>query len=90
MSPSGEVEEFASGFGRPQGLAFDNDGRFYVIDAIAGDSALFSLRLERAEERERVLSGGTLIGLAFNTAGDMVVASSDTAYRFGGIVAAAR
>jgi len=82
VSPSGEVAVFADGFGRPQGLAFDADGSLYVIDAIAGDSALFRIRPGRPSEKERVLSGGALIGVAFDAAGALVVASSDTVYRF--------
>jgi sugar lactone lactonase YvrE len=82
VSPPGVVEEFAGGFGRPQGLAFDKDGSLYVVDAIAGDSALLRMRPDRPAEKECVLSGGALIGLAFDSAGGMVVASSDTVYRF--------
>ncbi|HET9264405.1 MAG TPA: IPT/TIG domain-containing protein [Vicinamibacterales bacterium] len=80
--PSGAVEEFAAGFGRPQGLAFDRAGSLYVVDAIAGDAALFRIRLDRPHEKERILSGGALIGLAFDGEGRMVVASNDTVYRF--------
>ncbi len=80
--PTGAVEVFAGGFGRPQGLAFDRGGALYVVDAMAGDSALFRIRLDKPEEKERVLSGGALIGVAFDKAGRMVVASSDTVYRF--------
>jgi sugar lactone lactonase YvrE len=86
---SGEVDVFAEGFGRPQGLAFDRAGALYVVDAIAGDSALFRIRLDRPAEKERLLSGGGLIGLAFDGAGRMVVASSDTVYRFAAAPAAA-
>lgn len=82
VSPAGEVEVFAGGFGRPQGLAFDRAGRFYVVDAIAGDAGLFRMSLDRPDARERILEGGALIGLAFDGAGAMVVATSDTVYRF--------
>lgn len=88
VSPDGLVEEFAGGFGRPQGLAFDRDGDLYVVDAIAGDSALLRIRPARPAVRECVLSGGALIGVAFDSAGGMVVASSDTVYRFAAAAAA--
>ena len=65
-----------------QGLAFDRAGSLYVVDAIAGDAALFRIRLDRPHEKERILSGGALIGLAFDGEGRMVVASNDTVYRF--------
>jgi sugar lactone lactonase YvrE len=82
VSPSGDVETFAEGFGRPQGLAFDPGGALYVVDAIAGDSALYRLRVDSPGQRERVLDGGALIGLAFDPQGGLVVASTDTVYRF--------
>ena len=38
----GDVETFCDGFGRPQGLAFDAEGRLYVVDALAGASGAVS------------------------------------------------
>jgi hypothetical protein len=82
ISPDGEVEVFYDGFGRPQGLAFDSHGDLYVVDAIAGASGLFRLRLGRSPDVEQLMSGGSLIGLAFHPDGGFVLASSDTVYRF--------
>ncbi len=81
VTPDGEVEPFVDGFGRPQGLAFDSDGSLYVADAVAGGSAVYRVRPDRPSERERVISGGGLLGLAFDPHGGLVVASSDTVYR---------
>jgi sugar lactone lactonase YvrE len=81
VSLSGEVEIFRDGFGRPQGLAFDERGSLYVVDAVAGASALYRLPLDRTEPREQLMSGGDLIGLAFDPGGGLVVVSADTAYR---------
>jgi uncharacterized protein (TIGR03437 family) len=82
ISPDGEVHVFSDGFGRPQGLAFDVHGDLYVVDAIAGSSGLYRLRLDRPVEAEQVMSGGSLIGLAFHPDGGFVLASTDTVYRF--------
>ena len=80
VSLDGVVETFSDGFGRPQGLAFDAEGNLFVVDAVAGSSALYRLRPGRPE-KERVLSGGALLGLAFAPGGGMVVCSSETVYR---------
>jgi sugar lactone lactonase YvrE len=81
VSPRGEVEIFCEGLGRPQGLAFDSDGSLYIVDAVAGASAIYRVRPDRPRERERVISGGSLLGMAFDPLGGLVVASSETVYR---------
>ncbi len=81
VTPSGDVEIVASGFGRPQGLAVDSNGLLYVVDAIAGDAAVFRMPPDRPDVRQQVMSGGSLIGLAFDPLGGAVIVSSDTAYR---------
>jgi streptogramin lyase len=81
IAASGTVEVFYDGFGRPQGLAFDSEGRLYVVDALAGSSGLYRFALDRPAAPEQVVVGGSLIGLAFDPHGGLVLASSDTAYR---------
>jgi sugar lactone lactonase YvrE len=82
--PSGDVDVFAHGFGRPQGLAVDSTGTLYVVDAVAGDSALYRLKVEQPAVKERVVEGGSLIGVAFDPLGGLALASNDTVYRFEG------
>lgn len=79
--PTGEVEVFFDGFGRPQGLAFDGEGRLYVVEALAGSSGVYRFVLKQPAAPEQVVVGGSLIGLAFDPRGGLVLASSDTAYR---------
>ena len=81
VSPSGEVEVFCDGFGRPQGLAFDDEGVLFVVDAIAGDACVYRLRPDRPGEKERVLTAGSLVGLAFDPRGGLALASNETVYR---------
>jgi IPT/TIG domain len=81
VSPEGAVETFCDGFGRPQGLAFDSDGDLYVVDAVAGSSAVYRIRTDRPDIKDCVLSGGALLGLAFDPLGGLVVSSSETVYR---------
>ena len=78
---NGAVEIFYDGFGRPQGLAFDDEGNLYVVDAVAGWSGVYRLRTDRREPPQQVIAGGELIGLAFDPRGGLVLASHDTAYR---------
>jgi sugar lactone lactonase YvrE len=81
VSPTGEVEVFFSGFGRPQGLAFDFRGNLYVVDALAGASGVCRLSIDRPTAPEQLVAGGSLVGLAFDPLGGLVLASSDTVFR---------
>lgn len=82
ISPSGDVDVLYSGFGRPQGLAFDSQGSLYVVDALAGSSGLFKLHREGdGWAADLVLAAPSLIGVAFDPRGGVVVTSADTAYR---------
>ena len=80
VSPSGNVDVFYDGFGRPQGMAFDETGRLYVADAIAGNGGLYRFAADGSGP-ELLLSAGGLVGLAFGPLGTLAVASSDTVYR---------
>jgi sugar lactone lactonase YvrE len=81
ISLAGDVDVFSTAFGRPQGLAFDKDGSLYVADALAGNSGIYRIRADVADEPELMLSGGSILGLAFDPGGGVVLASSDTVYR---------
>lgn len=81
VSLDGAVDVYADGFGRPQGLAFDDRGDLFVVDSVAGASAVYRLRAGRPAPPERVIDGGDLIGLAFDPRGGLVLVSQDTAYR---------
>lgn len=79
----GEILRLPMPFGRPQGLAFSPDGMLHVVDALAGSSGVYRLPADDAEP-ELVVSGAALVGVAFAPSGTLVVASNETAYRFGG------
>jgi sugar lactone lactonase YvrE len=81
ITRAGEVHVVPAPLGRPQGLAFSPDGILHVIDALAGASGLY--RFVKLDARpEMVVSGPTLVGVAFGPTGELVVASNETAYRF--------
>jgi sugar lactone lactonase YvrE len=81
VSRQGAIERLAVTFGRPQGLAFDADGRLHVAEALAGASGIY--RVDDNSRKTLVVSGPRVIGLAFAADGQMVVATSDTVYGFG-------
>ena len=69
-----------TGFGRPQGIAFDRRGDLFVVEALAGVSGLY--RLAPGDNvPELMLAGPGLVGVAFDSKGGLVVCSNDTAYR---------
>jgi sugar lactone lactonase YvrE len=81
VSRHGEVRTLPSPFGRPQGLAFSPDGVLHVVDALAGASGLYRFA-DLSAAPELVVSGGSLVGVAFGPSGELVVASNETAYLF--------
>jgi sugar lactone lactonase YvrE len=81
VSSEGLVEVFFTGFGRPQGLAFDARGVLHVVDALAGASGVYRFAIDRPAEPEQLVAGGSLVGLAFDPRGGVVLASSDTVFK---------
>jgi hypothetical protein len=76
------VDTVFDGFGRPQGLAFDHLGRLYVVEALAGAAGLYRLDLHSAPTApELLVSAPTLVGVAFDPEGGLVLASTDTIWR---------
>ena len=81
VSPEGHAAAWSAGFGRPQGLAFDSAGNLFVVDALAGSSGLYRIRPDAPHAPELMLSGGSLIGLAFDPHGGLALAASEVVYR---------
>ncbi|MCM3901089.1 MAG: hypothetical protein ND866_05225 [Pyrinomonadaceae bacterium] len=74
----GEVGIFYKGLGRPQGLAFDNDGNLYLAASLKGRRGI--VRISPGGDAELFVAGMNLVGLVFSEGGDMVVASNDSVY----------
>ena len=81
ISLDGDVTTWTTGFGRPQGIAFDAAGNLYVVDALAGSSGVYRIRLDDPDSHELMLSGGPLIGLAFDPHGGLAIATNETVFR---------
>lgn len=79
VAPDATVSTVNARFGRPQGIAFSPSGDPYVVEALAGASGVY--RISKDGSPELVLSGPSLIGIAFDSFGTMVVCSNETAYR---------
>jgi sugar lactone lactonase YvrE len=77
---SGRHEVLDRTFGRPQGLGFDANGVLHVVEALAGVSGIY--RCPAGATRRLVVSGPSLVGVAFLPGGDLVAATADTLYRF--------
>lgn len=82
----GAVSIRHTGFGRPQGIAFDQRGDLFVVEALAGVSGLYRLppwnNVNDVDAvPELMLAGPSLVGVAFGSNGSVVVCSNDTAYR---------
>ncbi len=79
VDADGTVVTCNTSFGRPQGIAFDTHGQLHVVEALAGVSGLY--RIPDEGEPVLVLSGPGLVGVAFDSSGNLVVASNETAFR---------
>lgn len=76
---TGGVRVVSTQFGRPQGLALDAAGDLLVVDAVAGGAGVY--RVREGQPREWLLAAPSLVGLALDPSGGLVVSSNDTAYR---------
>jgi sugar lactone lactonase YvrE len=65
VSPSGDVEVFYRGLGRPQGLAFDDRDNLYVAASLSGRRGV--VRITPEGQAELFLSGPNIVGLAFHS-----------------------
>ena len=85
ISTHGEVDIYYRGLGRPQGLAFDDEGRLYVASSMRGRKGVVRLtpsqRAGESPAAELFLSGPGIVGLAFAPSRALVVATTNALYR---------
>ncbi len=79
ISHQGEVEVFYRGLGRPQGMAFDTEGRLYVAASMAGRKGV--VRIYPDKRADLFLSGPGIVGLAFTPSRALIVATTNALFR---------
>ncbi len=63
-------------------MAFDSSGALFVVDALAGAAGLYRLDLSQPHPTPAlVLAAVSLIGVTFDPAGGIVLASNDTIWK---------
>jgi sugar lactone lactonase YvrE len=79
IAPSGEVETYYRGLGRPQGMAFDAEGRLYVAASLGGRRGV--VRFPNQQSPELFLSGPGIVGLAFTPSRALLVTTNNALFR---------
>jgi hypothetical protein len=79
ISPAGEVETYYRGLGRPQGIAFDAEGRLYVAGSLGGRRGV--VRFDQQRNPELFLSGPGIVGLAFTPSRALLVTTNSSLFR---------
>ncbi len=79
ISHAGEVEVFYRGLGRPQGVAFDAEGRLYAAASLRGRRGIVRIGPDR--EAELFVSGPGIVGLAFSPSRALIAATSNALFR---------
>jgi hypothetical protein len=79
IAPSGEVETYYRGLGRPQGLGFDAEDRLYVAASLGGRRGV--VRFTNQQSPELFLSGPGIVGLAFTPSRALLVTTNNALFR---------
>jgi sugar lactone lactonase YvrE len=74
ITQGGDVTTFFRGLGRPQGLAFDRDSNLYIAASYGGRRGI--IRITPQAHADVVLSGSGLVGLALQSSGRAILATT--------------
>lgn len=79
IDKKGDVTTYFRGFGRPQGLAFDESGNLYVAACYKGRHGIVRIA-PGGESCEHFVAGNNIVGLCFTRKGEMIVATGESVY----------
>jgi sugar lactone lactonase YvrE len=82
ITPQGAVSRAFEHLARPQGLAFDRDGKLFVVAIHRGERGIF--RITSGADATLAVAGENLVGLAFDGRGRMAIGSTNAIYRLSG------
>jgi sugar lactone lactonase YvrE len=79
INADGEASVFYRGLGRPQGMAFDQNGSLYIAATMRGRRGIVRISPD-GKDTEMFVAGMNLVGLAFSGTGDLAIVSTDSIY----------
>ena len=79
IDKNGAVETFYRGVGRPQGMAFDENGNLYAAASWMGKKGV--VRIAPDQSIEHFVSGPGIVGLAFSPSRALIVATTNAIHR---------
>jgi len=78
VDPQGSVSIFYRGLGRPQGLAFDQEGNLYVAASLGGKRGI--VKIGPTGQASLEVAGSGLVGLAFAPGRSVVLATNNAVH----------
>lgn len=79
VDADGNVTNYFTGLGRPQGLAFDGDGNLFVVASYRGRRGVY--RITTTGEISMAVAGPSLVGLCFDDSGNAILATTREIFR---------
>jgi sugar lactone lactonase YvrE len=79
IDPAGVVTPFFRGLGRPQGLAFDDQGNLYCCSSLSGRRGV--VKVSKEGKADLFVSGPGIVGIAFTPARAMVLTTNNALFR---------